>query len=282
MGTGRGQAEAARRTVAARAGARDFACGIELDTAASLHEAADGDERGQGPSMDTARALWGAHDPPAGLVYRQEGLLEQLERVRLPAPEHAYCPGGAVELDLSGVGQSGEVPGIKAAQVPPDGELRRAELIGRLVQFIDYAVENGVLEGADALDTFIGRHVIQKHAYIAQELGMDIGYRFEFLKHGAYSPAMAVDIYERDLAVMGPVAFDPEPRESRAFVDLVRGRGPKWLQVATFAMRDRGTLGACEAFINDRYRHLEYDHGLVKGVFAEVALRMEWLEGGAA
>ena len=265
----------------ARDGTLHATCGIELDRTIRLHEAVHGDCRDRRAHVAMTHDLWRARGSPVGLGYCQEGFPGPLERARLPMPEQTYRPGGAVALDLSGAAHAGPTPQIKAAPGPPGGKLLHAELIGRLVQFVDYAVENGLLEGADALDTFIGRHVIQKHAYIAQELGLGIGYKFEFLKNGAFSASMAVDIYERDLAVMGPAAFEPEPRASRAFVELVRGRGPKWLQVATFAVRDRGVLGAYEAFVNDRYRHLEYDGRLVKSVFAEVDLCMKWLEGEA-
>ncbi|RNJ73371.1 MAG: hypothetical protein EB824_04825 [Thaumarchaeota archaeon S15] len=280
MGARQEQAVEEGRSALARNGAPHAPCGIELDRDAGL---AEDDGQGRSPAMPDMRDLREhAKAPLAGHGYRQEGILAPLEPTRLPMPEPAYRPGGAVALDLSGAARGGQAPQIKATYVPPNWKLLRAELIGRLVQFVNYAVENGVLEDTGAPDTFIGRHVIQKHVYIAQELGLGIGYKFEFLKNGAYSPSMAIDMYELDLAVIGPVAFDPEPMASRTFVDLVRGRSPEWLQVATFAVRDYEVSKARESFLSDRYRHLEYDRRLVDNVFTEVGSRMKQLNEGIA
>lgn len=274
--------EQAGRSSPARRGALHAPCNIELHRDANLGVASeDGDLGWNGAMSDTHDLLRRAQAPFAHRGYRQEGVMTQPESAMTVRLETTYRNDGALELDLRDATRK-EYPVVEVAAGPADNERLRAELVGRLVQFIDFVVKNGLLEGITSLDTFAGRHALQKYAYIAQELGMSIGYRFEFLKNGAFSPAMAVDIYERGVAETGTEAFVPEPEASRAFVELVRGKGLEWLQIATFAVRDHGVPGAREKFSNDRYGHLEYDQRLVKAVFAEVGLRMERLRGEPA
>lgn len=274
--------EQAGRSSTARRGALHTPCNIEIYRDADLGVASEDGDLGRNPVMpDTLDLLRRAQAPFASRGYRQEGVMTQPESTMAVRLEVEHLHGGTLDLDLRDTARRGTVPTVKAMADPAGSERLRAELVGRLVQFIDLVVKTGLLEGTKALDTFAGRHALQKYAYIAQELGMHIGYRFEFLKNGAYSPAMAVDIYERDVAVTGPEAFAPTPRESKAFVGMVSGRGLEWLQIATFAVRDRGIPGAHEKFANDRYGHLEYDPRLVKSVFAEVHSCMESLRGGS-
>lgn len=281
MGAKREQAEGAERSAAVNSGMRHVPCEIELDMAAGLRVAPKDADRGQGPHIaDTRDLRKRAQAPPAGLGYRQEGIMAQVEAAPTAMLDPAHSHDGSLELAHSDVAHGAE-PYLFRAACGQSGEKPRAEPIGRLIRFIGYAVENGVLDGDRALDTLVGRHMFQKQAYIAQELGMRIGYKFEFLKNGAYSPAMAVDVYKRGAAAAGGEAFVPDPMASRAFVRIVRKRDPEWLQVATFAVRDREVPGARDEFLNDRYGHLEYDRRLVMEVFAEVDARMEWLRGAA-
>lgn len=269
------------RSAPARGSAPHAPCNVEIYRDAGLGVASEDGDPGRDFAMPDTRDLLGrAQAPFARRGYRQEGIMAQPESAMAVRLEAAYRHDGALDLDFCYAEQSGAGSTVRAVDGPAGNERLRAELVGRLVQFIDFVVESGLLEGAKALDAFAGRHALQKYAYIAQELGMRIGYRFEFLKNGAYSPAMAVDIYERSAAVAGSEAFVPTPRVSKAFVEMVGGRGLEWLQIATFAVRDHGVSGAHEKFANDRYGHLEYDKRLVRSVFAEVSSRMGRLMGG--
>ncbi len=198
---------------------------------------------------------------------------------REPTPAPAPRRLAQVRLgEPADAGLRNAIMGVAAATVRG---LERPGLVGRLAGFIDHAVAHGLLGGEGDLDTFIGRHNLQKHAYIAQELGIRIGYEFEFLKNGAYSPAMAVDTYKRDRAPRYAEALDPDPGATRTLVRIARGRGTEWLQVATFAVRDRAVSGALERFLADRHRHMRYDRRLVREVFAEVGSCMGAGGGGA-
>lgn len=46
------------------------------------------------------------------------------------------------------------------------------------------------LGGVD-MSTFSGRLALQKHVYLMQLFGIDLGYRFNWYLHGPYSPALA-------------------------------------------------------------------------------------------
>lgn len=46
------------------------------------------------------------------------------------------------------------------------------------------------LGGVD-MSTFSGRLALQKHVYLMQLFGIDLGYRFSWYLHGPYSPALA-------------------------------------------------------------------------------------------
>lgn len=268
--------------MATRAGVLHSPCEIELDRAAELCEARGGSGQGWNVAMADMRDLRGrAQVPPVGLGYRQEGILAQVERVPLVMLESGHRHADALELDLRKETRVTASALLKATDGQDGDDRLRAKLVGRLNQFIYHVVESGVLDDVNALDGFLGRHMLQKHAYIAQELGIHIGYKFEFIKNGAYSAAMAVDMYDRGLAAFGQEELAMEPGAREAFVNMVRGRGPEWLQIATFAVRDHGVPGAREAFLSDMYGHLEYDRRLVEAVFAEVGSRMDRLGGRA-
>jgi len=217
--------------------------------------------------------------PPQRHGYGQEGVV--VPRVgRLP---EASAPGTATRLALAGRGggaarRGGSLelaglpgrPGLDAAPRAPYRDASRAGRLARLGGFVRYLVRAGVLEDERSIGTFIGGHRLQKYLYIAQELGMLEWYRFDFMKIGAFSTDLAADIgaLGRDGAV--PEAFDAEPGVSGAFVDLVRGRDPEWLQVATFALRGRREPGSLGQFVEDM-RRLEYDAHTARGALAAVA-----------
>ncbi|MDD9808223.1 MAG: hypothetical protein OXU25_00120 [Thaumarchaeota archaeon] len=175
---------------------------------------------------------------------------------------HAFARrgGGPAPAGLSGA------PGTDTAR----SGASRARRVARLAGFVRYLVRAGVLEDERSVHTFIGGHRLQKYAYIAQRLGMLGGYRFDFMKIGAFSADLAVDICALERGDAAPGDFGAELGVSGAFEGLVRRRNTEWLQVATFALRDCGEPGAYRRFVGDRRGHLEYDMATVRDAFAAV------------
>lgn len=104
---------------------------------------------------------------------------------------------------------------------------------------------------------------------------MRLGYDFDFLEIGAFSVELELDLFRLEGAEGGTEPFGGDARASAAFLDLVRGRDEKWLQAATFAMRERGRDGALEDFMAVPQGIIKYDAETVRGAFVEVARALE-------
>lgn len=165
-----------------------------------------------------------------------------------------------------------------ARQEAADKDRLHAELVGTLVKFIAYLKANGILADVEASR---GHHVLHMYAYIARGLGMRIGYSFDFLEFGAYSVGLDVDLFRLEDARGGSEPFGGNPRASAAFLNLVRGRDEKWLEAATFAMRERGREGALEDFMAVPQGIIKHDAETVRSAFGEVERAIRELAEGA-
>ena len=161
---------------------------------------------------------------------------------------------------------------------PGGGVASRAELVGTLARFIAYLQRNGIMGDVDAPR---GHHKLHKYAYIAKGLGMRLGYRFDFLENGAFSSDLEVDLFRMGMARGGAEPFGGDARRSAAFLELVRDKRAEWLQIATFAMRDRCKEGALEEFLSRRAGIIKYDRGMAKNAFMRVGRCVESISGGA-
>jgi len=160
-------------------------------------------------------------------------------------------------------------------------DAEHASRAGTLFKFADRLVEEGVLEGA--LTDMTAQHRLQKCAYVAQRLGADIGYEFEFLTSGAFSTGLAVDIYHRWAARGGSWPFVGMPREEGAFFSLVRGHSTEWLQIATLALNDREAPNTREEFADLVVReNSNLDRRLAAKVFDEVSSVLASIVEGSA
>ena len=148
-----------------------------------------------------------------------------------------------------------------------------ASLIKRLQQA-------DLLEG-ELLTTFEAQNKLQKHAYIAKTLGVPLDYEFNFLENGAFSTDMSIDIYETDGVKDTIDPFGQMPGAFETFVDLARGRGSRWLQATTFALRDLELDDTDDEFAA-RVMHGSrlYEKKMLKRVFAHVHERVR-RAGGA-
>ncbi|MDD9826221.1 MAG: hypothetical protein OXU86_05575 [Thaumarchaeota archaeon] len=116
---------------------------------------------------------------------------------------------------------------------------RRPERTGTLFRFVNYLHRMGVLKDSDTLDSLEVQQALQKYAYIAKRVGMNLDYTFKFLDVGAFSVDIGMDIYRRCCAKGGTEPFEGDPGASRAFLEIVRGRDIEWLEAATLAMDGR-------------------------------------------
>ncbi len=143
-----------------------------------------------------------------------------------------------------------------------------------LASLIERLQQADFLEG-DLLTTFEAQNKLQKHAYIAKTLGVPLHYEFNFLENGAFSTDMSIDIYETDGIKDTIDPFGQMPGAFETFVDLARGRGSRWLQAITFALRDLELDDTDDEFAA-RVMHGSrlYEKKMLKRVFAHVRDRM--------
>lgn len=145
----------------------------------------------------------------------------------------------------------------------------QCERIGTLAKFIAYLEENHAI--GDPPRTFWTRHAIQKQAYLAGALGAQVGYEFEFLENGAYSPVLATDLYMLDRADGGRPLLKKGDPAGTALLWLVQGRGPLALQAMTFAMRDIQNGVERDEFVDRMGReYMQYSRRLLEWAFDRV------------
>jgi len=250
---------------------------------------------GQGPRL---LGGWGQEGacPQCGHVGPREGAADWGHYGGLPARVGPALPSAALAMararlskremspaDMApvlpdaGAAQRGPAPAAGARQGAADGgDGRHAELVGTLARFIAYLKANGILADVEAPR---GHHVLHMHACIARGLGMRIGYGFDFLEFGAFSVGLEVDLFRMGIARGGSEPFGGNPRASAAFLNLVRGRDEKWLEAATFAMRERGREGALEDFVAAPQGIIQHDAETARSAFGEVERAMRALAG---
>lgn len=197
----------------------------------------------------------------ASILYRLGRRGEALEAIELAMD----APDGSAAR-----GPSGAPP--QAPRADADQALQRARvaMARELAGFIEYLIDKRIIDDAAAVATVEGSRNLQKYAYIAQSLGMQIGYKFDFIESGAFSTDLAVDAHRLNTSDIGTEKFRPDARASEEFVGLVSGKEAEWLQVATFAARARGADDALDAFVKARHARMDYDMSLINGVFSEV------------
>lgn len=150
---------------------------------------------------------------------------------------HGGAPGQAWE-PMEPLSMGGNCHGAPSyAQEGEGGE--RPRRTGTLFRFVNYLRRMGVLEDGDTLDSLEVQQALQKYAYIAKQVGLDLDYSFRFLDVGAFSADIGMDIYRRSCANGGTEPFEDDPAASRTFLEIVRGRDIEWLEAATLAMDGR-------------------------------------------
>lgn len=189
---------------------------------------------------------------------------------RAPAGGH---PGRGRGAEMRGPGHTlpSAVPEEPLARGTPAQSAEGAERRGTLFRLFNYMHRVGVLGDGGTLDRLEVQNALQKQAYIAQRLGVPLGYKFEFMDNGAFSAELAADIYYRMCAAGGAEPFAGDPASSEAFVRLVGGRGAYWLQVTTFAL-DAAHRGESRGDFVGRVRRTnpEYEKGEAGQVFDHV------------
>ncbi len=219
---------------------------------------------------------------PRRADYRLEGVVCTQE-----ADHPSFMPGDLAppdrSMDSSDSVLSDNDPSAPYSTLAPpipkkDEEGARVVLIERLAQFINYLAEKGVMDDT-LVNTFDKRHKLQKYVYIAQKLGIRIGYEFDFLENGAFSSDLGIDIYDCDPNGTHLEALNLRTNVSDVFIKMVLGRSTRWLQVATFVLQDREMTTSAEFARDVVQGTIVYDPGLVDSVIKKVRAYMRSLEG---
>jgi len=207
-------------------------------------------------------------------------------RGRLPAAQAGRSVAGYAQREIERRGRQADgLPAAQALTGPSLGKRlgtyvvpqapsgggdaeSRASLVGTLARFVAYLKKNAIPDDVEGPDV---HHKLHRYAYIAKGLGMRLEYDFDFLEIGAFSPDMEADLFRMGTARGGAEPFAGDAGASEAFLGLVRDREAEWLQLATFAVRERGADGALERFAKRPRGAITYDRGMAEDAFAAVA-----------
>lgn len=113
----------------------------------------------------------------------------------------------------------------------------------------------------NATDSFIQRKVLQKTVFILQEMGLPLGYGYNWYLHGPYSPALAEDAYELEVnkkhfeAEIGDYKFTAK-KELKRFRELFCDHltDELWLEIVSSLLFLKKYYGYNEA--KDLEKHL--------------------------
>jgi len=188
-------------------------------------------------------------------------------------PAGACCVGRMLP---SAIPEEAAIKGTLAKSA--EGARRR----GTLFRLINHMHGAGILGDHGTLDRLEAQNALQKQAYVAQRLGVPLGYEFEFMDNGAFSAELAADVYYRMCAAGGAEPFADDPASSETFARLVKGMGTYWLQVTTFALDAAHGGESREEFVGRvRRTNPEYDGGMAGRVFDHVGACLAGAGGGA-
>ncbi|MEM4497354.1 MAG: hypothetical protein QW692_00825 [Nitrososphaerota archaeon] len=81
-------------------------------------------------------------------------------------------------------------------------------------------------------EEFDKRFLLQKYVFLARYFGLDLGYDYSLYIYGPYSRELADDYYELAGQRVLPEADLPSGFDAEGFIELVRGRDARWLEVA--------------------------------------------------
>jgi len=257
---GRGRTLAQARKAAKPAKNRAYSCS-GADWSQTLNTKLPVTPRVKSGDSGEAR-LAGSQDPARGRASSWEDgpvgvLLCPMLMVRLEAPpvNRPDESKEALAKSLGGIASprlaAGQAQSLRTGEArPPPGRhgfreglarlsAMRARRIGSITRFADRLREQGILREGDELDEFFVAHRIQKYAYIASMLGARLDYKFDFLESGAHSEDLALDLHSHRRGRGGDDPFAENPGALGMLVDIVRERrDTRWLQMATFAIRD--------------------------------------------
>jgi len=154
-----------------------------------------------------------------------------------------------------------------------------ARRVATLFRFADRLAAEGALGGP--LENLDVQHRLQQCAYIAQQMGAGIDYEFGFMRSGAFSADLAVDIYQRDAANGGFDPFAGMTGGIGGFLGLVRGHTTEWLRLAALAVRPAATPPSKSEFVDRVARGgSANERRLAAGVFDAVSALLGAGEAG--
>ncbi|MEM2365691.1 MAG: hypothetical protein QXL06_01980 [Nitrososphaerota archaeon] len=81
-------------------------------------------------------------------------------------------------------------------------------------------------------EEFDKRFLLQKYVFLAKYFGLNLGYGYSLYIYGPYSRELSDDYYELVRQNPLPEADLPSGFDAEGFIELVRGRDARWLEVA--------------------------------------------------
>ncbi|MEM3951833.1 MAG: hypothetical protein QXT92_00135 [Nitrososphaerota archaeon] len=81
-------------------------------------------------------------------------------------------------------------------------------------------------------EEFDKRFLLQKYVFMARYFGLDMGYDYPLYIYGPYSGELEDDYYELSSLETLPKTGLPSGFDAGGFIELVRGRDARWLEVA--------------------------------------------------
>ncbi len=146
-----------------------------------------------------------------------------------------------------------------------------------LASFIHMLEENKLLTFdvvGDTEEHFENRLKLQKYVYLARFFDLDMGYQYSMYLYGPYSPRLAEAYYNlgTNRAKYESMANAlPKEFNYARFIDLVRGKDSRWLEIAAtlLSLRRSFTDRRCllERAVNMKGR---FPRSLIKSVMAEL------------
>ena len=151
--------------------------------------------------------------------------------------------------------------------------------ITMLKQFLYFLEENGLLRIPDiAREDELGFDAgckVQKYVFLAPRFGLPLDYHYDGYMYGPDSSQLGDECFEiaesYDPKAAAPAPPLPATFNSRRFLDLVRGRDLKWLNVATTLIDQKPTFADNDELV-DRVEHMKHDcsNAYVAGVLADL------------
>lgn len=145
-----------------------------------------------------------------------------------------------------------------------------------LVPFIKMLEEEGLVR-FDILDEteehFKNRFKIQKYLFLARYFGLEVNYSYNIYRYGPYSPELAEDYYSlaRNKELYDKVDKQlPASFEKSKFLELVKDKDTKWLEIAATLLDLKGSFDGEELIEHVYDIKSAFEKDFIKSVYNDL------------